>query len=482
MRGDKRVFYLVLLVGCALLFPTLGHAQFRGSLGGTITDPQGAVITGATVKLVNTATHQEMVSTTDANGIYHFNALPPSTFQLTVDAAGFKQQVLQNIHIIPEQPNSLDVRLELGQVEETVTVSEATPPIDTATANISGSVTSTQIQNRPSFGRDVFKLVQLAPGVLSDGAQAAGGAGFNLPGTESSGGATGGNQGIFKTENGPAMSAVGQQMENNSITIDGVDTTSAVWGGSTVITPTEESVTDVKVLSNSYDAEYGRYSGAQVLVTTKGGTDKYHGSLFVTAHRPGLNAYQRFNGNGNSVVRDNNFFTQLGGSVGGPLWKNRIFAFFAYETTRSPQAQVNVTNGWYETPAFDKLARPGSIAAQYLNFPGAAVQSVAITNATCANAGLVEGVTCKTIPGQGLDIGSPLTTPLGTQDPSWASESNPGLGGGFMGIPAIANYVTESTSHFGAAQYQGRVDVNLTSKDRLAYSMYWVPQLTDSLN
>lgn len=481
MSRDKRVCSLVLLFGCALLFPMLGHAQYRGSLSGTITDPQGAVITGATVTLVNTATNQRMVSTTDANGVYHFNALPPSTYQLTVDATGFKQQVLQNIHIIPEQPNSLDVRLELGKVQVTVTVSEATPPIDTATANISGSIASNQIQNMPSFGRDVFKLVQLAPGVLSDGAQAAGGSKFDLPGT-SGPGATGGNAGIFQTENGPAMSAVGQQVENNSITIDGVNTTSAVWGGTTVITPTEESVTNVKVLSNNYDAEYGRYSGAHVLVTTKGGGDKYHGSLFVTAHRPGLNAYQRFNGLGNSVVRDNNFFTQLGGSVGGPLWKNRIFAFFAYETTRSPRAQVNVTNGWYETPAFDKLARPGSIAAQYLNFPGAAVESVRINNATCANAGLVEGVNCNTIPGQGLDIGSPLTTPLGTQDLSWVSESNPGLGGGFMGIPAIANYVTESTSHLSAAQYQGRVDANLTSKDRLAYSMYWVPRSTDSLN
>ena len=481
MSRDKRMFSLVLLIACALLFPTLGHAQYRGSLSGTITDPQRAVITGATVTLVNTATKQTMVSTTDANGIYHFNALPPSTYQLTVDATGFKQQVLQNIHIIPEQPNSLDVRLELGKVQETVTVSEATPPIDTATANISGSIASNQIQNMPSFGRDVFKLVQLAPGVLGDGAQAAGGGSFNLPGTPGPG-ATGGNNGIFQTENGPAMSAVGQQVGNNSITIDGVNTTSAVWGGTTVITPTEESVTNVKVLANNYDAEYGRYSGAHVLVTTKGGGDRYHGSLFVTAHRPGLNAYQRFNGLGNSVVRDSNFFTQLGGSVGGPLWKNRIFAFFAYETTRSPRGQVNVTNGWYETPAFDKLARPGSIAAQYLNLPGAAVQSVRINNATCANAGLVEGVTCRTIPGQGLDIGSPLTTPLGTQDPSWMSESNPGLGGGFMGIPAIANYVTESTSHLSAVQYQGRVDVNLTSNDRLAYSMYWVPLSRDSIN
>jgi hypothetical protein len=476
-----RTSFLVLLVGCVLFSPTLGHAQYRGSLHGTITDPQGAVVSGATATLVNTATNQSLVSATDANGIYHFNALPPSTYRLTIGATGFKQKVFDNIHLIPEQPNGLDAQLEVGKVEESVTVSEATPPIDTATGNISGTISSNQVQNMPSFGRDVFKLVQLAPGVFGQSSQTGNGGGFNLPGTTGPG-ATGGSVGIFQTENAPQALAVGQQNENNSYSIDGVDTTSAVWGGTTVITPTEESVDNVKVLSNAYDAEYGRYSGAQVQLTTKGGTDRYHGTLFVTAHRPGLNAYQPFNGQGNRVQRDNNFFTQLGGSVGGPLWKNKIFAFFAYETTRSPKAQVNTANGWYETPAFDKLGRSGSIAAQYLNFPGAAVQSVGNNNSTCANAGLTEGVNCRTIPGQGLDIGSPLTSPLGTQDLGWTSPTNPGLGGGFDGVADIANYVTQSTSTFGATQYNGRVDVNLTSKDRLAYSMYWVPSSRTNLN
>jgi len=480
--SGKRSLFLVLLVGCVLFLPTLAHSQYRGSMHGTVTDPTGAVVTGATATLLNTATNQTTTSTTDSSGIYHFDALAPSPYQLTISAAGFKPKNLQNIQIIPEQPNAVDVQLEVGAAAETVTVTDATPPIDTATGNISGTVTSNQVQNMPSFGRDVFKLVELAPGVLSDGSQAAGGGGFNLPGTQTGGGATGGKAGVFATENGPAMSAIGQQMENNSISIDGINTTSAVWGGTTVITPNEDSVQDVKVLANSYDAEYGRYSGANVLVTTRSGTDQYHGSLFMTAHRPGLNAYQSFNGNGNKVVRDNNFFTQLGGRVGGPIWKNKIFATFAYETQRSPAAQVNISNGWYETAAFDKLARSGSIAAQYLTFPGASVQSIGINNATCANAGLTENVNCRTIPGQGLDIGSPLTTALGTQDPGWTNPTSPGLGGGFDGVADIANYQTESTSTSGAAQYQGRVDADVTTKDRIAFSMFWVPQSSTFLN
>ena len=473
-------FFLLLFGACFLLTPA-AQAQFRASLHGTVTDTTGAVVSGATATLLDPATNEKQVSTTDASGTYHFDALPPASYQLTVNAGGFKQKVLNNIRIIPEQANALNVQLEVGDVATTVTVTDATPPIDIATGNVSGTISTNQIQNMPSYGRDVFKLLELAPGVLGQSSQTAGGGGFNLPGTQGPG-ATGGSQGIFQTENGPQALAAGQQYENNGYTIDGVDTTSAVWGGTSTITPSEESVQDVKILSNGYDAEYGRYSGAQVQLTTQSGTNQVHGSFFGTFHRPGLNAYQRFNGLNNKVLRVNDFFTQFGGSVGGPIWKNKIFAFFSYETTRSPQKQANVTNGWYETPAFEKLARQGSLASTYLTFPGASVQSISINNSTCANAGLVEGVNCKTIPGQGLDIGSPLTSALGTQDPSWQSTSNPGLGGGFDGVADIANYVTSSTSHFGAAQYNGRLDANITSKDRLSYSMYWVPQDNTFLN
>ena len=109
----------------------------------------------------------------------------------------------------------------------------------------------------PSFGRDVFQLVQLAPGIFGDGAQGSAGGSAQLPGTQGPG-ATGGNAGIFQTENGPQALAHGGQYENNGISIDGIATTSAVWGGTTVITPSEDSVQNVKIVSNNYDAELGR--------------------------------------------------------------------------------------------------------------------------------------------------------------------------------------------------------------------------------
>ena len=458
------------------------QAQFRASLRGTVTDPQGAVVPGATVTLVNRDTNATLTSTSDDNGIYQFNALPSAPYRLSVERSGFQKKVLDNVQIIPEQLNSLNLQLELGNVSQTVNVTDTVQALDTETATVGGTISTDQIQYMPSFGRDVIKLAQLAPGVFGNGAQGAGGNGFNLPGTQSGGGATGGEDGIFKTENGAQVIANGNQTQNNGISIDGISTTSAVWGGSTIVTPSEESVDNVKVVSNSYDAENGRFSGAQLQITSKGGSNEYHGSLFFTAHRPGLNAFQRFNGENQQPVRDNTFFSQLGGSVGGPIWKNKIFGFFAYETVRSPAAQTRIDNGWYETPDFAASAPAGSIASTYLTFPGSSVNSRGINPSTCADAGLIEGTNCATIPGKGLDIGSPLTTGLGTQDLTWQDPTHPGVGGGLDGVADIANFITASNSHFSKVQYNGRLDANITGKDRVGFAIYWVPQSTTFLN
>jgi len=473
---------LIRVIVCSVFLSAAAHAQYRASIQGVVTDPQGAAVSGATLTLKNLQTNQTLTATTDENGIYNFNALPPNQYSLTVEKAGFKKKVLDSLGVIAEQANALNIQLEVGDVTQSITVSgDSTPLIDTETASLSGTISGNQIQNMPSFGRDVFQLIQLAPGVFGDRAQGNGGGAANLPGTQGPG-ATGGNQGIFQTENGPQALAAGQQYENNSITIDGISTTSAVWGGTTIITPSEDSVDSVKVLSNGYDAENGRFAGAQIQVISKSGTNQYHGSAFFAAHRPGLNAFQRFNGQGNSVLRDNNFFSQFGASGGGPIWKNKVFVFFAWETVRSPKAQTNIANGWYETPAFAALAPSGSIAAKYLTFPGSGVVSIGTNNVTCANAGLTEGVNCRTIPGQGLNVGSPLTSPLGSQDTTWTSTSSPGVGNGLSNVADIANYITSSTSNFSKNQYNGRIDANITEKDRIAFAIYYVPQSTSFLN
>jgi len=468
------------------------YGQYRASIQGVVTDPQGAAVSGATVTLKNLATNQTLTATTDDSGIYNFNALAASKYSLTVEKAGFKKKVLENVGVIADQANALNLQLEVGEVSQSVTVNgDSTPLIDTETANVSGTVTSNQIQHMPSFGRDVLKLVELAPGSFADGSQASGNDNYNLPGTQTGGGQSGGADGIFKTENGAQVISGGQQTENNGISIDGISTTSSVWGGATVVTPSEDSVESVKVVSNSYDAEDGRFSGTQIQITSKSGTNQYHGSLFFTNHEPSFDAYQRFNGAGLAVTKDANKFDQFGGSVGGPIWKNKIFAFFNYETVREPFTDLT-GNGWYDTAAFDALAPSGSIAAKYLSFPGNGVVGTLNASATCATAGLTEGVDCRTIAGQGINVGTPLTTALGTQDLGWTSAQNPGCGGagtgcGTAGSPLanvadIANYNTLNPTKFTAVQYNGRLDANVTDKDRIGFTIYWVPLTRDNYN
>jgi Carboxypeptidase regulatory-like domain len=472
----------VVVAVCVISFTATLQAQFRGSLRGTVTDPQGAAIPGAKATLLDTGTNHSQVSTSDANGIYQFNALAPAPYRLTVEAQGFNRKVLEQVQIIPDQPNALDVALEVGQVQQSVTVSGTTEALDTETANLSGTVSSNEIQHMPTLGRDVIKVAALAPGSFGDNSQAAGNDNYNLPGTQTSGGQSGGADGIFKTENGAQIIANGNQTENNGISIDGISTTSVVWGGSTVITPSEDSVDNVKIVSNAYDAENGRFSGAQIQITSKGGTNQFHGSLFFTAHQPGFNAYQPYNGFGETDLRDDNKFNQFGGSIGGPIWKNKIFAFFNYETVREPNSVIT-GNQWYETPAFDAMARPGSVAATYLTFPGNGVVARGINpQGNCAAAGLTEGVDCRTIPGKGINVGTPLTTPLGSQDLTWTSTSSPGVGSGLGTVADLANYITENPTTFTATQYNGRLDFDATAKDRITFAMYWVPLTRTDFN
>jgi len=175
MKSSRLLQVAMAIVMCYVMFTPAAQAQYRGSLRGTVSDPQGAVVPDATVTLVNKDTNNTMVAISDDNGIYTFNALPPAPYRLTVDHPGFKKQVLENVKIIPEQLNSLNLQLVVGEVDQTVTVSSTTEALDTETATISGTISSNQIQHMPSFNRDVFQLAQLTPGVFGDASQQGGG-------------------------------------------------------------------------------------------------------------------------------------------------------------------------------------------------------------------------------------------------------------------------------------------------------------------
>ncbi len=260
-------------------------AQFRTSIQGTVTDTTGAVIPGATLTLTNLATNETVVRTSNEDGVFNFNALPADHFNLVVERQGFKKKVLSDLQLIPEQPNALNVQLEVGASTQTVIVNASlAPAMDTETANNGRTITDNEVQHMPSFQRNVLTLMELTPGVQSDGAQGAGGGGFAAPGTQSGasfggGGNLGAASSVFATESGASANTNGQQFENNGYTVDGIGTESAVWGGATIITPSQDSIGNVRIVSNAYDAEYGRFAGAMTEITSKSGTNQLHGSF-----------------------------------------------------------------------------------------------------------------------------------------------------------------------------------------------------------
>jgi len=456
-------------------------AQYRAGLQGTVSDPNGAVVPGAIVTLTSNETNIPHTVTTTESGTYTIPSLAPGSYRLSAEKSGFSKKVLGSVTILAEQTQSINIQLEVGQVSQTVTVDAGVvPTIDTETAIIGGTITSRDIQNLPSFGRDPFNLVRLAPGVFGDGSIGAGGGGNQLP-ASNTGGSGAGNS-IFATENGVQISANGTRPNSTNIQVDGVGVNSAAYGGAAVITPNESSVKEVQVVANNYSAENGRNSGAQILVVSQNGTNEIHGSGFFKFHRPGLNAYQRWNGPGGSAAlqKDTLRFNQFGGSVGGPIKKDKIFAFFSYETLRNASAAT--TNAWYETPQFEQSAgASNSLARKYLSFKGEAPSYLNVIPFTCAQAGLAS-TQCHDVAG-GLDLGSPLTSPPGQNDKTVGAAGTPfGIGNGFDGVPDVQYLRTVVPNKNIDVQYNGRLDYQVTSKDLATFSIYWVPVESHTVN
>src|SRR5580704_1574126 len=398
-----------LVFACLLFVLPVAQAQYRGGIQGTVSDPSGAAVSGAAVTVTAKDTGLSQNTTTDASGVYAINRLGPGLYTVTVEKTGFRKQVENDINVPAEQVISLNLALAVGQMTESVTVKGSDlPDIDTESGAISGTLTTTEIQNLPSVGHDPFQLLRLAPGVFGDGASGGSGGAQSLPGQNQ--GPSNPSSSIYMTENQPGLVAAGARNNGNTYQIDGVEVNSLTWGGSALITPNEESVKEVQVEANPYDAENGRGAGAQVSVVSQSGTNNYHGSIFIRAHRPGLDAYQRSAGpNLPSPQRDNGRFNSIGGSVGGPVIKNRLFLFFSYETLR--ENSENTASGWYVTPQFYSAvaaAAPSNISAEWAKQTNvnASYSTINAGLTNCAAAGLTEGVDCLTLAG-GLNIGSP---------------------------------------------------------------------------
>jgi hypothetical protein len=463
MGRPQTIFHRACLgAALALAFAVTAHAQFRASVQGTVTDQSGAVVSEATVTLTNKETGRTQQTETSDEGFYRFSGLAPGEYTLTAELSGFKKTSLE-ITVNAEETQGADIALAAGEVSEVVTITDdSAPELETENANVTNAVTRAEVLRLPQFGRDPYELARLTPGVFGSGARDGSGGSVRLPNTSGPGGS---NLSIFQTENQVPISANGQRLSANSFQVDGVSVNSQTWGGAAVITPSQEAVKEVRVSSATYSAEDGRNSGAVIKVVTQSGTNEFHGSAFFKYNDPGLNAFNRFPV---TPSRVENKFRQFGGSIGGPVLRNKLFFFFAYEGLRN-NTDVPFRE-WVETPDFRQLvigARPGSIAAQILGAAGVEPRVIQILSAGCAEANLGDA-DCRSVSG-GLDIGSPIGA-----TGQYARFDQP-LGGGFDGIPDIQYALISNPGRFRGHQFHTRVDYNITDNDRLAVTAIFVP-------
>ncbi|HSC55892.1 MAG TPA: TonB-dependent receptor, partial [Nitrospira sp.] len=306
----------LLLAGLCLCV-TAASAQFKASIQGTVLDPNGGAVSNAKVTVTNQSTGIARETVTSAEGFYRVSELAPGKYTVTVEAAGFNQSTSQDVQVAAEQPRGFDVTLQLGAVSQQVTVTASAEPLHTEDANTGTTLSSQEITRLPEVGRDPYELVRLTPGIFGDASRGGNGGANNLPNSTGPGGS---NASIFQIENSVQVVANGQRQDTNVFTIDGVNVNSLQFGGAAVITPNQESVQQISVLSSSYSAEDGRGTGAQVKVVTKSGTDQFHGSGFFKYQDPNWNAFNKYGGPNNApTVRVNNKYRQFGGSLGGPI-------------------------------------------------------------------------------------------------------------------------------------------------------------------
>ena len=453
--------------GWLLLLPVFpAAAQFQAAIEGTVTDASGASVPGAKVTLTSAETHKEQTTQSSGEGVYRFEGLAPGRYTITVEAAGFKKETSENIQVLAEQAQGVNLTLSPGQVTESVTVSgENSAAIQTENANVGGTLTTEEVERLPQIGRDPYELLRLTPGVFGLGARDGSGNSVGLPNTTGPGGS---NTSIFQTENQVPISANGQRLSNNNFMIDGVTVDSQDWGGAAVVTPNQESVKEITVHAEAYDASYGRNSGAQIETVSKNGTDLFHGSGFFQFQDPNLNAYNKYGGPFDAPpVRVDTRFRQYGGSLGGPVLKDKLFFFFSYE------GLTNRTNApyeaWVETPQYRQAviaAYPNSIAAKVFSSPGIAPRVDAVLNVPCSSS-FAPG-TCQQVNG-GLDIGSIM----GASGQYVDISKNP-AGAGLDGVPDIQYDVLGAPSLQRGNQFNFRGDYTHGS-DSFAFSTYLTP-------
>ncbi|MFV0388614.1 MAG: TonB-dependent receptor domain-containing protein [Pyrinomonadaceae bacterium] len=483
-RGFSSTGRGLLIAIFVIAFSAIAFAQLGSGIRGVVNDSTGALVTGATVVLTNVETNQSLTTTTNDGGNYVFSGLPQGVYNVTVTLDGFKKQTIEGFTLAAETAARVNITLETGEVTAEVTVSgDEVPMLETENPNVSRNMTTREVISLPQVGRDPYQLARLAPGVFGDGARTGSGGSARIGNNGT--GPGGSSNGIFAVENQPQISANGQRVTSNNYEVDGVSVNSQTWGGAAVITPTQESVSEVQVTSSTYSAEDGRNSGAQVKVITRYGTNDWHGSAFFKINDPSLNAYNKFYGNASNNFsqrpdRVNDEFKTYGGSFGGKIIQDKLFFFFAYEGTKNNTSSLGSPT-FVETAAYRNALstlRAGTLSSAFLE-SGAEPRIGEVLTPSCSflsGSYASNSAYCKVV-GNGLDIGS-ITGTYGT----YVTDSKNFIGGGLDGVADLQYVRLLNKSNFMGNQYVFRMDYQATEKDRITFTSNVTPLKSSGYN
>lgn len=356
---------IALLILASLLFPVLAPAQgTTGRIVGRVSDPSGAVLAGVKVTLVNEATNGSRDSTTNESGDYDFVEVPVGSYRLEFDQHGFKKNVRRNVALDINQVITLNMTLQLGTTQEVVDVTSEAPLVETTSTQLGAVVGDRAVSELPLNSRDTYQFLQLQPGVMSTVGSS--------------------NSIVYGSNNAGAVSVNGGRGRSNNFSVNGGDANDQFVNLPTV-QPSPDSIAEFRVLTNTFDAEYGRNSGSVVNVVTKSGTNNFHGNLYEFFRNTVLNAGNycfappcqkpKFNQN------------QFGGTFGGPIKKDRTFFFTSYEGRRIRQgiaSPVVTVPSAQELPSTGNVVN-GQLVADFSDidpFQGVLTNSYALQNGT----------------------------------------------------------------------------------------------------
>jgi hypothetical protein len=308
------------LVAC--LLPRAAAAQaVTGTLLGTVTDATGAVLPGATVTVTNTETGFSRTLTADASGEYAAPSIPTGTYSVAAELSGFKSVQMSNVRVGVDQRVRIDLKLEVGDMAESVTIEASTPLVQTSSSELGTTVEEEQIKTLPLNGRNFVSLTRGVPGVLR------GNPGANIDGA-----------GSLAWRASASFSANGQRARDNNYMLDGVDN-NETWLQTVVIFPSVDALDEFKLQTSTYSAEFGRSLGGVVNLQIKSGSNQLRGSAFEFHRDDKFDANNFFNNRAGRAKPDFKQ-DQFGFTLGGPIFKDRTFFFGDYQGMRIEQGQT----------------------------------------------------------------------------------------------------------------------------------------------